>query len=115
MNRRSVLAAGLALSSIVAGCTSDDASTSQCRLMHELVEPSKADGEVIDAYRYENVSDDAQRVIEETVAEGSYATAELDTNPPEFRYWDTTSVYTVTYRNETHTLLTYTGAGCESD
>lgn len=116
MNRRSVLTvAGLALSSIVAGCLADGTSTSECHLMHEVVEPSNDYGEVIETYRYEDLSGDAQYVFEETIANGSYATTNQSLEPPEFRYWDTTSVYTITYQNERHTLLTYTGEGCESE
>lgn len=115
MNRRSILAgAGVVLTGILAGCSFDDA-TSQCHLMHEAVEPSEDYGEVVETYRYENLSDDARRVFEETLADGNYTTANRSLEPDEFRYWDTVTVYNVTYRNETHTVLTYAGEGCERE
>lgn len=115
MNRRSVLAcAAIPLSSIVAGCSSDEISAPQCHLMHEVVELSDDYGEVLEEYRYENLSSDAQHVFEETVVSGNYTTTNQSLESEEFRYWDEVTVYNVTYQNETHTLLTYTGEGCES-
>lgn len=115
MDRRSYLAAvSLALSTLATGCSSSESAEQDCHLMHEIVEPSDDYGEVIETYRYENLSSDAQQVVEEVVTNGSYATTSQTLEPREFRYWDTTSVYNVSYRNETHVLRTYTGTGCES-
>ncbi|WP_265109662.1 hypothetical protein [Halosolutus halophilus] len=116
MNRQSVLAVtGLAISGVVAGCTADRASTPACHLMHEVVESSADYGATIETYRYENLSSEAQQVFDRAVTDGYYETTNQSLNAPEFRYWDTTAVYDVTYKNETHVLLTYTGEGCESE
>ncbi|UTF55635.1 hypothetical protein [Natronosalvus rutilus] len=115
MNRRSYLVAGcLTFSSLVAGCTSDGSAEPECHLMHEVVESSEDYGEVVETYKYEELSSDAQQVVEEAVTNGSYTTTDQNLEPTEFRYWDTTTVYNVTYQNKTHVLLTYTGEGCES-
>ena len=115
MNRRSILAiTAFVVSSSVAGCASGNSSDSQCHYMHEVVESPEDYGEAVESYRYEELSSKAQQVIETTVTEGSYSTANRSLEPPEFRYWDTTTVYNVTYQNETHVLLTYSGEGCES-
>lgn len=115
MNRRSFLAAaGLAVSCSVAGCSSDDTANPECHLRHEVVESSEDYGEIIETYRYEDLSSDAQRVVEEAVSNGSYSTTAQQLNPTEFRYWDTTTIYNVTYQNKTHVLITYTGEGCEN-
>ncbi|WP_276257068.1 hypothetical protein [Halomontanus rarus] len=124
MNRRSILAgAGVVLTGILAGCSFDDGAPSQCHLTHEVVESSADYGEVVETYRYEDLSDRARRAVEETLANGSYATANRSLKPGEFRYWDTVTVYNVTSQNgngngdgnETHTILTYAGEGCERD
>lgn len=106
---------GLLVSGMIAGCSSDEASESRCHLMHEVVESPAEYGEVIETYRYENLSNEAQHVFEEAVATGSYATTDQNLEPAEFRYWDTLAVYDVIYRNETYGLLTYTGGGCERE
>lgn len=115
MNRRSILATtAFFVSSGIAGCVSDDPAEPQCRLMHEIVESPEDYGEVVETYRYEELSSDAQQVFDEAVTHGSYSTANRTLEPAEFRYWDTTTVYNVTYQGETHVLLTYTGEGCET-
>lgn len=115
MNRRSYLAAAsLTVSSLVAGCSSDELAGPECHLIHEIVESPEDYGGPVDTYRYETLSSDAQRVVEEAVTKGSYSTTNQSLESTEFRYWDTTTVYNVTYQNETHVLLTYTGGGCES-
>lgn len=120
MNRRSILAgAGVSLVGTLAGCSFDDGATSQCHLTHEVVESPADYGAVVETYRYEDLSDEARRAFDETLADGSYATANRSLEPDEFRYWDTVTVYNVTSRNETenetHTILTYAGEGCERD
>lgn len=105
---------GLTLSSSLAGCSSDGVSESQCRLIHEIVEPSDDLGEVAETYRYEGSSSDAQQVFKEAIDNGSYATTNQSLESAEFRYWDTTTRYNITYRNGTYVLLAYTGEGCES-
>lgn len=116
MNRRSILAAsGFALAGAVVGHSTADDPTPRCKLMHEVVQSSDHYGEPIETYRHEDLGDDARHVFEEALADGGYATADWRLKPDEFRYWDTVAVYNVTYRNETHVLLTYTGAGCEGE
>lgn len=86
---------------------------SECKLMHELVEPS---GDFVDAtetYTYENLSSEARHAFDEALANGSYSTTDQRLKSSEFRYWDTTTSYDITYQNETYKLLTYTGEGCE--
>ena len=115
MNRRSTLATvALVVSVGLAGCYFDDSSDPQCHLMHEVVESPENYDEAVETYRYGELSSEAQQVVEKTVTEGSYATANRSLEPPEFRYWDTVTVYNITYQNQTHVLLTYTGEGCES-
>ncbi|MFC4541067.1 hypothetical protein ACFO5R_03875 [Halosolutus amylolyticus] len=114
MNRRSILA-GVAFSSVVAGCTADQSSTPTCHLMHEVVGASDDYGDPIETYRYETLSDDARQAFDRALADGSYATTDQHLDPPEFRYWDTSTVYAVHFRSETHVLLTYTGAGCDDE
>jgi hypothetical protein len=114
MKRRSVLGTvALLVSSGTAGCLSDGGSGPQCQLMHEIVESPEDYADPIETYRYEELSSDAQQVFEEAVTHGSYSTKNRTLEPAEFRYWDTTTVYNVTYQNETYVLLTYTGSGCE--
>jgi len=115
MNRRSILTTtALFVSSGLAGCSSDDSPDPECHLMHELVESPEDYGEPLETYRYEELGSEAQHVFEETITDGSYSTTNRSLEAPEFRYWDTTTVYNVTYQNETHVLLTYSGEGCES-
>ncbi len=115
MNRRSILAiAAFLVSSSIAGCASEDSSDPPCHFMHEVVESPEDYGEAVESYRYEELSEGAQQVVKKTVTDGSYSMTTRSRKPPEFRYWDTTTVYDITYQNETHTLLTYTGEGCES-
>lgn len=114
MNRRSILVtAAFLVSSTLAGCVSDRGTDSRCQLMHEVVESPEDYGAVLETYQYEKLSSDAQQVFDEAVTHGSYSTTNQTLEPAEFRYWDTTTVYNVTYQSETHVLLTYTGAGCE--
>jgi hypothetical protein len=115
MNRRSVLSTAALLVSIgIAGCSSGDSPDPQCHLMHEIVESPENYGEAVETYRYGELSSEAQQVVEKTIANGSYSTANRSFEAPEFRYWDTTTVYNITYQNQTYVLLTYTGEGCES-
>lgn len=97
------------------GDTSSDGSSAapQCKLMHEVVEPSGDYVDVTETYAYENLSSEAQRVFEEAIARGSYSTTNQSLKSSEFRYWDTTTSYNITYQNETYKLLTYTGEACE--
>ena len=115
MNRRSTLATvALVVSVGLAGCFFDDSSDPQCHLMHEVVESPENHDEAVETYRYGELSSEAQQVVEKTVTEGSYATTNRSLEPPEFRYWDTVTVYKITYQSQTNVLLTYTGEGCES-
>jgi len=114
MNRRSVLGTvGFLVSSGTAGCLSDKGSEPQCQLMHEIVESPEDYADPVGTYRYEELSNDAQHLFEEAVTHGSYSTTNKTLEPAEFRYWDTTTVYNVTFQNETYVLRTYTGSGCE--
>lgn len=116
---KSVLIVTLVLST--AGCTSisdldgvsSDDSTPECKLTHEVVEPSGDYADVTETYTYENLSSDAQHAFEKAVAEGGYSTTNRSLKSSEFRYWDTTTAYNVTYRNETYKLLTYASGKCE--
>lgn len=106
-----------------AGCTAisnlddtlsgDSSATPECKLMHEVVEPSGEYADATETYAYDNLSGEAQHVFEEALANGGYSTTNQSLKSPEFRYWDTTTAYNVTYQNETYKLLTYTGSGCE--
>lgn len=118
---KSILLVSLLLST--AGCTAisnpddttsgDSVTTPECELMHELVESSDGSVDATETYAYENLSSDAQHAFGEVVADGSYSTTDRSLQSSEFRYWDTTTSYKVTYRNETYKLLTYSGSGCE--
>ncbi|WP_135829347.1 hypothetical protein [Halorussus halobius] len=118
---RSILLASLLLST--AGCTAisnpddaapgDSSTTPECELTHELVEPSDGSVDATETYAYENLSSDARHAFDEVLADGSYSTTNRSLQSSEFRYWDTTTSYNVTYRNETYKLLTYSGSGCE--
>ncbi|MDZ7730998.1 MAG: hypothetical protein U5K37_08870 [Natrialbaceae archaeon] len=112
MRRRTALA-GIVFASGLAGCSSSQPAPSSCKRVHERVSDPENYQEPLASYTYSNVSQAAQRVIEETVTTGSYALTDPDTEPEEFRYWDETTVYEVSYENETHVLVTYTGSGCE--
>jgi hypothetical protein len=115
MNRRSFLAAtGLGAAVLTAGCSSDR-STAECHLMHEVADSPDDYGDPADSYNYDELSDDARTVFDETVTDGSYATTNRSLDSPEFRYRDTTTVYNVTKGDETYVLLTYTGEGCENE
>jgi hypothetical protein len=115
MDRRSILTTvALVVSGGIAGCSSEDSADPQCHLMHEVVTSPENYGEAVETYRYEELGSKAQQVVEKTVTEGSYSTANRSLEPPEFRYWDTTTVYNITYQNQTHVLITYTGEGCEN-
>lgn len=114
MNRRLVLACvGSTFSSIVAGCSVNNPATAQCRLVHEVVASSDDYGEVLETYSYGDLSGGAQQVFEKAVTNGSYTTTNQRKEPAEFRYWDTTAVYNITYQDQTYVLLTYTGSGCD--
>ena len=115
MNRRSFLAAtSLGAAVLTAGCSSDR-STAECHLTHEVVDSPDDYGEPTESYDYDELSDDAQTVFDETVTDGSYATTNRSLDSPEFRYRDTTTVYNVTKEGETYVILTYTGEGCENE
>lgn len=118
MNRWSVLvASGVALSTVVAGCFSkddspDEETLSQCRLQHDVGSPSEESDESEKTYRYENLSKEAQQVFDEALANGSYMTTNQSLRSEEFRYQDVTSTYHVIYHNETYVLATYVDEGC---
>lgn len=89
---------------------------SSCALHHQVADPSNDwwdDVDVTETYRYDSLSDDAQRVVERAVTDGGYSTQDLSLNSPEFLYTDTGSRYLVVYQNETYGLTTSTGSGCE--
>lgn len=109
--------AAVALTGVAAGCAANgDDTPENCRLSHEVVDSSDDYGDPRESYEYGELSDEAQQVVDAALEDGSHSTTvdELGREPPEFRYWDTTTLYAVTRDGETHLLLTYTGAGCEN-
>lgn len=116
MNRRSVLAAtGVALSTVVAGCSSQENSPEpdeDCQLIHDVREPSEESDEPVETYRYENLSREAQQVFDEALANGVYSTTNQSLRSEEFRYTGITATYHVIYHNETYVLATYVNEGC---
>lgn len=106
--------AGCTLNSNIDDTPSEDSSpTPECKLTHEMVEPSGNYADATESYAYGNLSSEAQHVFEAALDGGSYSTTNQSLKPTEFRYWDTAAIYNITHQNETYTLLTYTGAGCE--
>lgn len=114
MHRRSVLScSATALSNLVAGCTFDNPSSAPYHLMHEVADRADDSGEVHETYRFDDLSQEAQVVVEETLEDGFFETPDQSLNSEEFRYREEATVYTVTYQKETYTLLTYTGEDCK--
>ncbi len=126
MNRRSVLAAsGVALSTVIAGCSSDgdtpdgssdgDTLDGECELIHDL-DPSRVkesyDGVPVETYRYGDLSTEAQQVFDEALADGVYFTTNQSLRSEEFQYGDVQSIYHVIHHNETHVMATYVNEGC---
>ncbi|WP_238593320.1 hypothetical protein [Natronobacterium lacisalsi] len=117
MNRRSMLAgAAVALTGVAAGCAGNGDVPANCRLSHEVVDSSDDYGDPRESYEYGELSDEAKQVVDAALENGSHSTTadDLGGEPPEFRYWDTTTLYAVTRDGETYYLLTYSGEGCEN-
>lgn len=89
MNRRSaLLASGVALSTVVTGCLSEDDasdSSSQCRLQHMVEDSSEETDAPEETYRYEDLSEEAGQVFDEALANnGFYTTTNQSLRAKEF-------------------------------
>lgn len=117
LRRSTLLRAGVAVLVVgsLAGCTvpGSDGTGAQCHRTHELVSADGSTVEPAETYAYEELSDDAQRAVDEVRRNGSFATANESFDPPEFRYGDTTAIYEVTASEETVRIRTYGGEGCD--
>lgn len=116
MNRRSVLvASGVALSTVVAGCLFEDDSPEEgtCRLQHVVEAQSEETDAPEETYSYEELSKEARQVFDEVLTNnGFYTTTNQSLRSEEFRYQGVTSTYHVIYQNETYVLGTYVDEGC---
>ncbi|SFC11614.1 hypothetical protein SAMN05444422_104353 [Halobiforma haloterrestris] len=107
--------AATAVTGATAGCAGNEDPPADCRLSHEVVDSSDGYGDPHETYGYGELSDEAKRAVDAALENGSHSTTADDpgSEPPEFRYWDTTTLYAVTRDGETYYLLTYSGEGCQ--
>lgn len=86
-----------------------DSCTRDNRVGYKTVEDLPDNPDPDDFYGYENLSSDAQRIVQRTVADGAYNFSDGSQDPPEFDYGDQASNYVIEYRNDTYVLTTW---GC---